>query len=85
MYRQPVLQAMHPTGILRYVAANGAGNLTGRVGCVVQAVGGGGLADSEVAHTRLDDGGAAVGVNALNTVELGQAQGHAHAVGEGAP
>ena len=78
--RQPVLQAVHAAGVLGHVAADGAGDLAGRVGRVVQAVRRGGLADRQVAHAALHDRGAADRVDLEDLVELGQRQRHAQAV-----
>jgi hypothetical protein len=51
--RQAVLQAVHAAGVLGHVAADGAGDLAGRVGRVVQAVRRGRFADGQVAHAAL--------------------------------
>lgn len=56
VHGQAVLQAMHAAGVLRDVAADGAGDLRGRVRCVVQTMRGSGLGDRQVAHARLDPG-----------------------------
>ena len=55
-----VFEAVHAAGILRHVAADGAGDLRGRIGRVVEA----GLLDRlghrQVGHARLDHGDAVV-------------------------
>ena len=56
VHGQAVLQAMHAAGVLRDIAADGAGDLRGRVRCVVQTMRGSGLGDRQVAHARLDPG-----------------------------
>ena len=53
VHGQPVLQAMHAAGVLGDVAADGASDLAGRVGGVVQAVGSGRFGDSQVTHAGL--------------------------------
>ena len=69
MHCQPVLQAVHAAGVLCDIAANGTGDLRGRVRCIVQAVGCRGLGDREVAHPGLDDGAAVVDVHLQDAVE----------------
>jgi len=56
--RQPVLEAVHAARVLGDVAADGAGDLAGGIGGVIEAVGRGRLADGQVAHAALDHGGA---------------------------
>ncbi|MCY1299468.1 hypothetical protein D9M70_489960 [compost metagenome] len=60
---------MHAAGVLRHVAADRTGDLRGRVGGVVQAVGRRRLGDGQVAHARLDAGKAAGGVHLDDPVE----------------
>ena len=78
--RQAVLQAVHAARVLGHVAADRAGDLAARVGRVVQAVRGRGLADREVAHAALHGGRARCHVELQDAVELGQAQRHAQPV-----
>ena len=75
-----VFQAMHAAGILRHVAADGAGDLRGRVGRVVEAGVLDRLGDREVGHARLRHHHAVVEVDLADAVELGHAE--QHAVGE---
>ena len=53
VHRQAVFEAVHAAGIFRHVAADGAGDLAGRIGCVIQSVGCGRFRDSGIAHPRL--------------------------------
>ena len=53
--RHAVLQAMHAAGILGDVAADGAGDLTGWIRCVVKAARGDRLRYREVGHAGLHD------------------------------
>ncbi len=84
MHGQAVLEAVHPAGVLRHVAADAAGELGGGVGGVEQAVGRGGVGDRQVAHPRLHHGGAGVRVDAQDAAELAKAQDHAAGIGQGA-
>jgi hypothetical protein len=54
VHRQAVFEAVHAAGILGDVAADGAGDLGGRVGRVVQAEGRGRFRNRQIAHARLD-------------------------------
>ena len=72
MQRQAVLEAVHTARVFGHIAANGAGNLAGRVGGIVQIKGSGRLADGQVAHPRLHHSRAACGVHLQDAVELGQ-------------
>ncbi len=69
-----VFEAMHAAGILRHVAADGAGDLRGRIGRVVEA----GMLDSlrhrEIGHARLDHGDAVGKIDLADAVELGHAE-----------
>ena len=51
---EAIFQAMQPAGILRYIAADGAGDLAGRIGRVIEAVGVHGLGDVQVGDARFD-------------------------------
>jgi len=50
---EPVFQAVHAAGILRHVAADGAGDLRGRVGRVVEPLPFHGVGDAEIGDARL--------------------------------
>ena len=54
-----VLEAVRPAGVLRHVAADGAGGLARRIGHVVEAVGRHGLGEPGVHHAGLEHGAAA--------------------------
>ncbi|MCY1351180.1 hypothetical protein D9M69_374390 [compost metagenome] len=56
VHGQAVLQAMHAAGVLRHVAADGAGDLRRRVRGVVEAVWRRRLGDRQVAHAGLHTG-----------------------------
>ncbi|MNT54559.1 hypothetical protein D3C72_1917300 [compost metagenome] len=84
MHRQPVLQAMHAAGVFRHVAADGAGDLAGRIRRVVQPIRRRGLGDRQVAHPRFHDGRGAGQIDMLDAVEFGQPQQHSLAVRHGA-
>jgi len=84
VYGEAVFQAMHAAGVFGHVAADRAGNLRRRIGGVIEAMRGRGLADGEVAHTRLDDGGAVERVNLEDAVEFRERQQHAVGQRQGA-
>ena len=69
--RQAVLEAMHPTRVLRHIAAYGASDLARRVGGVIQTQVSRRLTDGEVAHATLHDRRAGVGVDRDDAIELG--------------
>ena len=75
-----VFQAVHAAGILRHVAADGAGDLRGRVGRVVETGVLHRLGDGEIGHAGLRHHHAVVEVDLADAVELGHAE--QHAVGE---
>jgi hypothetical protein len=75
--REPVLEAVHPAGILGDVAADRARDLRRGIGRVVEPVSGGGLGNREVAHPRLHDRGAGELIDAQDPVELGEREQHA--------
>ena len=75
-----VFQAMHAAGILRHVAADGAGDLRGRIGRVIEAGIGDRVADREIGDAGLHHHDAVVEVDVADAVELGHAE--QHAVGE---
>ena len=51
--RHSIFQAMHAARILRDIAADGTGDLAGRIGGVIEAGIGDRLADAEIGHARL--------------------------------
>jgi hypothetical protein len=71
---QPVLQAVHAAGVLRHVAADGAGDLAGRIGCVIEAVALHRLGDGEVGDARLHPRAAVVDVDFEDLVEFAEAE-----------
>ena len=72
-----VFEAMHAAGILRHIAADGAGDLRGRIGRVVEAGVFDRLRDREIGHARLNHGDTVVKVDLADPVELGHAEQHA--------
>ena len=72
-----VFQAMHAAGILRDVAADGAGDLRRGVGRVVEGLVLDRLADGEIGDARLDHGDAVGEVDLADAVELAHAEQHA--------
>jgi len=76
VHRQAVFQAVHAAGVLGHVATDGAGDLAGRVGRVVQAMGGRRLADGQVAHPALHARRARQRVDGQDAVEARQRQRH---------
>ena len=72
-----VFEAVHAAGILRHVAADGAGDLRGRIRRVVEA----GLLDRlghrQVGHAGLDHGDAVGEVDLADAIELRHAEQHA--------
>ena len=66
---QAVFQTVQAAGVLRDVAAYGAGKLAGRVGGVEKAVWRGGIGNGLVAHAGLDRGGARLRVDFQNAVK----------------
>ena len=74
---QAVLEAVHATGILGHVAADGAGDLRGGVRRVVEPEGRGGLGNGEIAHPGLQACGAGVGVDLENPRHARHHQQHA--------
>ena len=72
-----VFEAMHAAGILRHIAADGAGDLRRRIGRVIEA----GLLDRlrhrEIGDAGLDHGDAVVEVDLADALELGHAEQHA--------
>ena len=80
----PVFEAMHPAGILRHVAADGAGDLRGWIGRVVEA----GMLDClrhrQIGDARLDDDDPIGEIDLADTIELGHAQENAVGQRQGA-
>ena len=74
--REPVLEAVHTAGIFRHIAANGAGNLRGRIRRIVEAVGSYRLGNSQVWHTRLDPGPSVLRIDLQDAVQLAEHQQH---------
>ena len=81
MHGQAVFKAVHPAGVLRHIAADGAGDLRGGIGAVIEPVGLRRLADRQVAHPRLQPCGARQGVDLENAVKLRQRQHHPFGMG----
>ncbi len=71
---QAVFQAMHATRILRHIAADAAGDLTGRVRRVIEASAGSGMADRQIRDTRLHHGTAIIVIDLDNAVEPAKAK-----------
>ncbi|MND97322.1 hypothetical protein D3C80_896400 [compost metagenome] len=69
MHGQAVLQAVHAAGVLRHVAADGAGDLRGRVRRVIEVEGRRRLGNRQVAHAGLDAGEAPGGADFEDAVE----------------
>ena len=81
---QTIFEAVHAARVFGHIAADGAGDLAGRIGRVVQPVGRCGFRDGQVAHAALHGGRARSHVNVEDLVELGQRQRHAQPMGHGA-
>ena len=71
---------MHAAGILRHIAADGAGDLRGRIGRVIEAGIGDRVGDRQIGDARLHHRDAVVEIDLADAVELGHAE--QHAVGE---
>ncbi len=84
VHGEAILEAVHTTGVLRHVPADGAGDLGTRVGRVVQAMGQGRLGDRQIPHPCLHHSHPSHGVEVEDAVELRQAQQHPLGVGHGA-
>ncbi len=82
--RQTVLEAVHAAGIFGHVAADAARDLAARVRCIVQTERRRRLADGEIAHPALHDGGAGVGIDRQDLIELGERKNDAPRVRRGA-
>ena len=80
VHGEAVFQTMHATRVLGHVAADGASNLAGWIGRVVQPVLRHRFADGEVAHAALHHRSSSDGVDVEDLVELGQRQRHTHGV-----
>ena len=71
-----VLEAVRSAGVLRHVAAQGAGALAGGVGGVVEPVGQRRIGEAGVDDARLDHRAAALRVEVQDSVEAGQDDQH---------
>ena len=71
---EAVFQAVHAARVLGDVAADGAGDLRGGVGGVVEALVLDGLGDAEIGDAGLGGDGAVLVVDVEDAVELAQAQ-----------
>jgi len=69
-----VFQAVHTAGILRNVAADGAGDLRRRIGSVIEAFGLHRRADGEIGDAGLDHRDAVGEVDLADAVELAHAE-----------
>jgi hypothetical protein len=69
-----VFETVHAAGILRHVAADGAGDLRRRIGRVIEAGVLHRLADGEIGDARLDDGDPVVEIKRADVIELGHAE-----------
>ena len=76
VHGQPIFQTVHAPRVFRHVATDGASNLARRVWGVIESIGTGGLGDGQVPHTGLHDGQGRLGIDGLDSVELGQAEQH---------
>ena len=71
---EPIFQAMHPAGIFRHIAANGAGDLRGGIRRVVKALVLHRLGYGEVGDPRLHHGAAVLIVDFQHPVEFRKPQ-----------
>ena len=74
---QAVFEAVHAAGVFGHVAADGARDLAGRVGCIVEAAVLHGMGDGEVGDARLRHDAAVVDVDLKDPPEPAHAQQHA--------
>ena len=74
---QSVFEAVHPAGVLRHIAADGAGDLRGRVGRVVESAMCHRLGDREIGHARLHHGDPVGEIDLADAVEPRHAEQHA--------
>ncbi len=75
--RHAVFEAMHATGILRYVAADAAGDLRRRIGRVIESGVRDGAADGEIGDSGFGHHHTIGKIDFADAVELGQAEQHA--------
>ena len=68
---------MHAAGILRHVAADGAGDLAGGIGGIVEPFTGDGMADRQVRYAWLHHRAAVLQIDFEDAVELAHAEQHA--------
>ncbi len=71
---------MHAAGILRHIAADGTGDLAGRIRRVIEAVCFDRIGNGEIGDARLGDNAAVVIIDFKNFVELAKAE--QHTIGE---
>ena len=71
---KPIFQAMHPAGIFSHIAANGAGDLRGRVRRIVETLVLHRLGYGEIGDPRLHHGAAVFIVNFQHPVEFRKPQ-----------
>ena len=81
---QAVFQAVHAAGVFRHVAADGAGDLAGRVRRVVEALRLHRLRDGEIGDAGLDDGAAIGNVDLQDLLEFAEAEQNAVGQRQGA-
>ena len=74
--RQAVLEAVHAARVLGDVAADGTGDLTRRIGRVIETIWIGRSRDRKVRHPRLNDGQTILDVDLEDARKLGQHQQH---------
>ena len=71
---EAVLQAMHASGVFSHIAADGAGDLAGRIRCIEEPVSRRRLADGEVADTALQARGTGHRIDLKDPVEAREGQ-----------
>jgi hypothetical protein len=74
---QTVFEAMHPAGILRHVAADGACNLAGRIGRIIEPVGLHGMGNGKIGDPGLRSDAPVCIVDVEDPVELAETEGNA--------
>ncbi len=77
VHGETVFEAVHAARILRHVAADGAGDLRGGIGRVVETRGLDGAGDGEVGDPRLGTDGAVLVVDGEDAIEPGHDEQHA--------
>ena len=76
MHRETVFQAMHASGVLRHIAADGTGDLRRRIGGVVQTMRCRCFGDRQIAYARLHHRRSRVRVKFENAIEARGGQHH---------